>query len=237
MKNTGFLFLVLFLIISCGKPIPLSGVIVNEIRTISADFNEVESTCAYNVEITDGVRDGKIKISGDSSIVDKIVIELKNNRLIISQKPGFYTSHGESVKVLLSANDLNGLFLTGSGSIITNSVQTSDSFRIVLDGSGNIDTKISSNSADIQLNGSGDININGNVKNLKAGISGSGDIHSFGLNASSVNAGLTGSGNLEVMATDHLIGGVTGSGKIIYKGKPATKEINVVGSGEVVNAN
>lgn len=200
---------------------------------VSPDFNAIKSTGAYDIEINEGEADGKISLIGDSSIIDKIIVEVNEQTLIIKQKPGFYTSHGDAVKISLNANKLKGLALTGSGSILTKGVQSSDEMNIVLDGSGNISTQISTEKANIQLNGSGDISLNGQVNDLVVNLSGSGDINAFGLIANHTNAGLTGSGNLEVYARNSLIAGVTGSGQLLYKGVPEKKEFKQVGSGEI----
>lgn len=222
--------------ISCNKPLHLSGIIKEEIRSVNTDFNLIKSTGAYDVEIMEGAQDGKIKLTGDSNILGKIIVEVNEKTLLIKQKPGFYTSHGDAVKISLNAQNLKGLTLTGSGSIQSNGIQETDELKIVLDGSGDISTRVSSPKIEVQLNGSGDIKLSGQTDNLTAGVAGSGDIHAFELKAKKVSAGLTGSGNLEVYASESLSAGVTGSGEVFYKGEPKDKDFKVAGSGQIIKA-
>lgn len=231
-KILGLVFLFIFLSCSNNEP----GVQTVEIREIGTGFDSVESSGAYDILITEGEPDGKIRIEGDSNLLSKIIIEINDHTLKISQKSGFYRSSGSSVKISFKARNLKSIVLTGSGSIDAEGVQETDNFKMVLDGSGDIEAEIETHNADLQLNGSGDIRISGYAERLRAGVAGSGDMHAFGLESEEANAGLTGSGNLEVLATQVLKAGVTGSGKLYYKGNPADTDFRTVGSGEVIRA-
>lgn len=234
MKTKIFGLILLFQFLSCGKQEP--GVQTTEIREVEAKFNTVESSGAYDVLIEDDVADGKIKLEGDSNILERIQISVKGNTLKISQKSGFYKSNGKSVKISFKAQNLNGLVLTGSGNITADGIQRVNDFKTVLDGSGDIEVSIASKTAEIQLNGSGNITVGGTVDKLKAGVAGSGDLHAYQLKANDVNAGMSGSGNLEVHSDQKLNAGVSGSGKLYYKGNPSDTDLKTVGSGEVVKA-
>jgi len=220
--------------LSCANIEP--GVQTSEIREVEAGFDSVESSGAYDIMIEEGVADGKIKLEGDSNILKKIKVSVKDNSLKISQKSGFYKSNGKSVKISFKAQNLHKIVLTGSGSITAEGIQRVNDFKTVLDGSGDVNVSIASKTAEIQLNGSGDIYVGGTTAKLKAGVAGSGDLHAYQLKANEVNAGMTGSGNLEVHSDQKLNAGVSGSGKLYYKGNPADTDLNTVGSGEVVKA-
>lgn len=213
------------------------GKYIEQTREINPDFSKIESAVAYDVIVEDGISDGKIKLEGDSIVLDKIRINVKDKTLIISQKFGFYKSNGQSVKIKLKAQNLNSLLLTGSGNIKIESTQRVNDLIAVVDGSGSIKVSAISKNIALQLNGSGSIDIDGKTDKLKAGISGSGNIHAFELKANNTNAGMSGSGNLEVYSIQKLEGGVSGSGKLYYKGNPTKTNFKTVGSGEIINAN
>lgn len=237
MKNKILILFLSLSFLSCGKTTQLSGIELEEIRNVSPDFNGIIATTAYDIEINDGDNNGEIVLKGDSALIDKIVVEVRDEKLVISQKRGFYSSHGDAVKISLNSNQLKSILLTGSGNITSNTIQKSDDIKIILDGSGHITTQISASKTELQLNGSGEINISGNTDELNAGITGSGDIHGFNFSAKNVIAGLTGSGNLEINVTESLDAGVVGSGQLKYKGNPTGKNFNVAGSGEIIDVN
>ncbi|MDD3458739.1 MAG: DUF2807 domain-containing protein [Weeksellaceae bacterium] len=234
MKLKYILPLIVVVLFSCGKNPEANGIEITEIREMDEGFNAVSSAGAYDIQIIDAPADGKIKLVGDEEILKKIEVDIKDGTLKISQKSGFYKIRSSAVKISFSAQHLRSILLTGSGNIEVEGVQRTDFIKIVLDGAGDISVPVDTENTEIRLNGSGNIQISGKTNRLHAGIAGSGDIRAFELTASAVNAGLTGSGNLQVHAVNKLDAGVTGSGELRYKGKPAETEFKTVGSGNII---
>lgn len=237
IKILGISVISIFLFAACQRKIEESGIDATETRTVANNFNAVLSSGAYDIFINYAPTDGEILLEGDSNILDKILISVKNNRLIIQQKSGFYTSKGNAAKITLNAKNLEALSLTGSGSIEADGIQEVEEFNVELSGSGNIIAGVNADKTNLSLTGSGNIEIMGETRELGARITGSGDINAFKLSAANADVGISGSGDLEITVNDNLEVGSSGSGKVHYKGNPAKTKIDIVGSGKVIDAN
>ncbi|MBA5629811.1 head GIN domain-containing protein [Moheibacter lacus] len=211
---------------------------ITENRTINSNFNEVESAGAFDVIINEGPQNGKIKLEGDSNVLDKIEIELEGNTLVLRQKQGynFFTNPGK-VTITFQAKNLRSIGLSGSGTIIAHGTQTVEDFTVALSGSGDIDAKVSARNITSALSGSGNINLEGNSTTFKAGISGSGDIGGYDLKTKNADIGISGSGNVKITANGDLTGAIGGSGDIYYKGNPSKVNVTSGGSGDIIDAN
>ena len=83
------------------------------------------------------------------------------------------------------------------------------------------------------ITGSGDISLSGKTTSLECAVTGSGDFKAFNLSAESVEATISGSGDIEVNASKSLEAKVSGSGDIVYKGNPEKENFKTFGSGEI----
>jgi hypothetical protein len=106
-----------------------------------------------------------------------------------------------------------------------------------LSGSGNIVSADTLNleDVDIEIDGSGNINLFGSAHKVTAGLDGSGNIELLDMAADSAYIVINGSGNIKVNASKYLKAIINGSGNIYYKGNPIVKEIQINGSGNVIN--
>lgn len=226
-------------LISCAQEgVRGNGQIINETRNLSKNFNAVESAGAFDVVINDAPQDGKIKLEGESNILDKIEIEVQENTLVIQHKKGFnFFTTSRPVRIIFNAQNLKSLGLSGSGTITANGVQKVDNFSAAISGSGDIDVKVSAQNVNAAISGSGNISLEGNTNRFKVGISGSGDINAFGLKTQDAEISVSGSGDTKLTVNESLTASVAGSGDIHYKGKPNKIKASSGGSGDVIDAN
>lgn len=224
--------------ISCAQEtVKGNGNFSTEIRNVSKNFEAVGSSGAFEVVINDAPQDGKIKLEGDANILEKIIVEVKENSLVLGTKKGFNLSFKKPVRIIFNAQNLKYIGLSGSGSIKAKGTQNVDEFSAAISGSGDIDAKVSAHKTSTSISGSGDITLSGKTKLLTVATSGSGDVHAFKLKANDVEIGVSGSGDTEIQVSESLTGGVSGSGDIFYKGNPAQIKIASGGSGDVIDAN
>jgi len=85
----------------------------------------------------------------------------------------------------------------------------------------------------INLPGSGDITAEGAVDHLTVNLLGSGHVDCHQLKARSANVTLTGSGDINVNASESLNASIVGSGNIRYEGNPAQVTKSITGSGTI----
>lgn len=221
-------------IISCGQQtINGNGNITTIVKNVSPNFDGIGSSGSFDIEILDAPQDGKIKMEGESNILEKIKVEVENGKLKIEVEKGFNLRTFKPVKITLNAQNLKSIGLSGSGNIEAKGTQNVNEFTAAISGSGDIKANVKTKKTTASISGSGDITLNGKTEEFKVGISGSGDVFAFGLKADDVNIGIAGSGDAEVTVLNYLTGAVAGSGDINYKGNPTKVKVNSSGSGDV----
>jgi hypothetical protein len=109
-----------------------------------------------------------------------------------------------------------------------------DLTSVVVNGSGDV-TILNSNSSGlgVTINGSSQVNATGSAHDLNVSIKGSGRFDGRGLTSSEANASVSGSGEINLNASQKVTSVVAGSGSIHYIGHPKTVTQSVSGSGEV----
>lgn len=113
-------------------------------------------------------------------------------------------------------------------------VPTLDS--VALSGSGDIIAELSTEALATILSGTGNIGLSGNSVDHAITFSGSGQINAFELMTERTSITLSGSGNVEVSASEELGVILSGVGDVFYKGNPVL-EVTVSGVGNVIDAN
>jgi hypothetical protein len=138
-----------------------------------------------------------------------------------------------------------GLSISGSGAIYgdiecdTVSINISGSGEMegniksgrvsaTISGSGNMKENINCDIFSVRISGSGKITINGNSRESDIYISGSGNMFGNEFMTNNANIDISGSGNANIWAVDHIKANISGSGGITYRGNP---KIDFSGSG------
>lgn len=213
------------------------GHIINETRVVGKNFHTIKSSGTFNITIEDGTQDGNISIEGESNILEKIETYVQDHVLYIQFENGYSYSYLRPIKIKLHSNHLSHLELSGSGEIITKGFQKSDEFSVQLKGSGGIKALVDSNKTKAYSTGSGDIELSGKTQFFEINTRGSGDLMAYELSANEVNINKSGSGDVQIHTNGNLDIHSTGSGSVMYQGKPTKINSDILGSGKVVNAN
>jgi hypothetical protein len=239
MKKT-FLFLpvmVFVLVVSTSCIFDLNaitgkGSIVTENRN-AKDFTSIELQTAADVEIVKG-NSFSVSASDYENLIQYLVVEVIDNRLIIKKKPNSPNSWNSKAKVMVTLPDpLYSMKLSGSGNMRVRSA-FNDLGVLALSGSGNIELKSDCRlkKLEAQISGSGNMYGTGTVEDLYTKISGSGNIHFADLKAKSGNCTVSGSGNVYVFVENRLDAYLSGSGDIVYSGTPSVNS-HKSGSGHI----
>ncbi|WP_040278608.1 head GIN domain-containing protein [Psychroserpens damuponensis] len=218
-----------------GKKIKGNGNITTITRT-TLDYDAVYCSGSFDYILVSGT-EGKITIEGESNLVEHIITEVKNGKLIIKTEKGknLNTSNNKTIKVTIPYKDINAVSLSGSGDLWNEGQINSSSFEASLSGSGDVILNIQSNNATGNITGSGDLTLKGSTQNLTAKVTGSGDFHGFNLKAVNTDVSVTGSGDAKVVCNGNFKARVTGSGDIEYRGNPTNEDSKVSGSGSIEN--
>jgi len=190
-----------------------SGVVATQTRNLPA-FESVELAGGNNVVIHVGAPQSVV-VRADDNLLNRVTTDVRSGTLVIGNTPGSLTSKSP-MSVAVTVPTLSALTLAGGGNIVVDGIKT-ESFTVILSGSGNL---------------SG----NGTAGSLDVTLSGSGNAWFTQLSADNVHAVLSGSGNVYVTATKSLDASVPGSGTIIYAGYPQHVTKSVTGSGAITGS-
>ncbi|HAH22974.1 MAG TPA: hypothetical protein DCL77_04295 [Prolixibacteraceae bacterium] len=226
----GFLGLIIYTkdIYPQGNKIP-----GKEVREVSG-FDQIASSGDFKVMVKHG-NSYSVEVKAESNLLPYIKTEVVDHLLIIKTR-GFRTLlENNPIEVFITTPDLKALYLSGSGMIKTGHF-VSDRFRIILSGSGYIDTNISTELMKAVVSGSGNIFLEGVAKVGRFAICGSGRIKSYQTQQRNCEAVILGSGKIFLNTLETIDARITGSGRVLYINHPTVNK-NIYGSGEVYNDN
>jgi hypothetical protein len=238
MKNLTTLAVVLALTVSCsaqwGKKVKGNGNTVTIDRSTS-DYEAIAVSGWFDVDLVEG-EEGKLTIEGESNLLEYIVTEVKNGKLVLKTEKGVNlkpSNWNSGIRITVPVESVNSISLSGSGDIVGKKTIKTDQLSTAMSGSGDITLDVEASSVDASMSGSGDITFSGRTSDFEATISGSGDIKAFELEADNVNATVSGSADIKVTANKMLKARVSGSGDITYKGNPEKLDTKTSGSGDI----
>jgi hypothetical protein len=155
----------------------------------------------------------KVQVRAGEKVIDDVRTEVRDGTLHVTfDHDGF---GGYDVIVEASVPTLVGVQASGSGDIDIDGIETG-AFAVRSDGSA-------------------DIALAGTAGRLELDMSGSGDAELADLTTRDARVAVSGSGDVEVRASDRLDVDVDGSGDVRYHGDPALTE-RVDGSGDLRRA-
>lgn len=229
MKNS--IYFITLLLVSLFN----SALVLAEEQTRQVEsFTKVEFGISGKLFIEQGEKQ-TVRIIAEPSTLEEIVTEVKSGTLQIKFENNFNFGRWNpgKIEVYITVPKIEGLSLSGSGNVISKSIETNEMI-LKISGSGNIAVdKLNADNLKTSISGSGSILVKeGQSNGVDAAISGSGNIDVGGLNAKDVNIKISGSGNCSVNASNTLNVRASGSGNVYYTGNPSI-DSNISGSGKL----
>lgn len=208
-----------------------NGNIVTQDRHLDR-FDGVKCSGSVDIEITND-NTQSVKVEADDNILPYLITNVEDGLLDVHLRSN-NVFHDIHAKVYVSSPSLNGLYVTGSGSITSkNALKDNQQIECKLTGSGDIDAMLDAPRVIANIGGAGIITLQGRTKNFKVSITGSGDLKAKSLLSENTEIKVTGSGSAHVFASVSLTANVTGSGDIYYSGNTPSPTIHKTGSGSV----
>jgi hypothetical protein len=196
-------------------------------------FDGIKLREAADVFITQGPVQ-EVIVEAQENIIDLLDDDVDNDIWDIHFRK--CTRKYKKMKIFITMPDITYVSVSGSGDIVGENVFDIDDLTLKISGSGTMDFGLDADDIDAKISGSGDIFLEGIADDLDYRISGSGDIRTFGLKASTADISISGSGNIEVWAEDHLSVNISGSGDVYFVGNPEI-DVKISGSGRIIDAN
>ena len=205
-----------------------NGNLLTSEKSVSA-FEKIHVSSSANVRFHSS-SEYRVVVTTDKNLDEYVEVVTKNSVLNIGTKSGSYSFSKFLVEVYCPT--LTGISISGSGSFESVDKITSSTFDTSISGSGRIEGNIECETFYARISGSGRIIITGSSKDADIGISGSGKFNGSDFIVNNATVRTSGSGNIDVHATDNLKANTSGSGNINYRGEPKT-DTNVSGSGQI----
>lgn len=240
MKRTILILAALLLTISTANAqwwknerIKGNGEMVTQNRKVS-NYDKVTLVGSMDVELISG-KEGALKIEAESNLQEYITTEVSNGVLKISVEKGvsLSPSGNRGIKVIVPFEEIEGVSITGSGDIINSDQIKARSFETRLTGSGNLKLNLNVRDLNSAITGSGNTQLKGTAENFSCTVTGSGDFEAFDLRTTNAEVSISGSGDVDVTATESLKARVSGSGDIQYNGNPKKQDFKTSGSGSI----
>ncbi|WP_296316829.1 head GIN domain-containing protein [Winogradskyella sp. UBA3174] len=216
-----------------GKKMKGNGDITTTTRSTGA-YDGLKAAGPMDFKLVQG-NEGEISIKGDANLMEYIITEVKDNKLVVKVEDGYNLRPSQTILITVPYESISSVSLSGSGDIENSGTIKAGEFKVALAGSGDINLNVSAKSIQSSIAGSGDIELKGSARDLTTKIAGSGDFNGRSLKSTNVNASITGSGNVNVVCNGELTARITGSGDVEYSGKPTKKDTKITGSGSVSN--
>jgi hypothetical protein len=215
-----------------GQTVKLSGNTKTEERPVSG-FTKVQLDGIGDLSITLGDTES-LTVEADENLLLYIITEVKGGTLIIRMKEDVRLLNMIStVKYAVTAKSLDLVDLNGLGNIIIKPLQT-DALTISLDGSGAITlNQLTANRLEANLNGLGGLTVNsGKVTEQAVILAGAGAYQAGNMESETASISLTGLGSATVWVTGSLDAELTGAGNLEYYGNPQVTQ-NDTGLGSI----
>ncbi|CAM4311158.1 head GIN domain-containing protein [Gillisia hiemivivida] len=216
-----------------NKKVNGNGNMVTDTRSTS-NYDGIALVGSLDVQIISGT-EGKIKVEAESNLQEYILTEVEDGKLKISVEKdvSLNPSRNMSIRVTVPVETISSLYVTGSGDVSNTGVIRANELKVGVTGSGDINLNVEAKELWGSITGSGDIKLNGKAREFNCKVTGSGDFMAYSLNAEIVEAAVSGSGDIQVSASQSLKARVSGSGDISYKGNPEKQDFKTSGSGDI----
>ena len=201
-------------------------------------FQQIEIAGPYDVDVTTGGAPA-VSASGPERLIDRLVVEVRGNKLLIHPKEehGFFhfgswnVNGGATVHVTAPAA-LSAADLAGSGGLHVDRTD-GNSFEGTVGGSGGLTLdQAGAQNLKLSVGGSGEIRArSGQAAHVEYDITGSGGIDASGVRAQTARATVTGSGSISGQATGAADVSIVGSGDVTITGG-AKCNVSKMGSGD-----
>ena len=197
------------LVVGCHLPgIRGNGQIKTEERTLAA-FANLDASGAFEIEWQNG--SPAFRITTDENLLPYIENNVSDNTLRLRTRDHIWPTHG--IKIVISSPTRTGGRLRGAVKLTAK--------------------QLSGPTFALESKGASEVTLSGNIDRLSVDMTGASQLAAAGLQTKTAEISTTGAGDSEVAVSDTLNVAITGAGKVIYSGNPATIKKQITGAGSI----
>ena len=196
---------------SCTKP---AGNLVTKAFNLEGTYENLEVSSAFDVYVSDTA--SQIYVTVGENIMQKVMVEKKENTLKIYCKPSIMNFGNSQMTVILPyCADLKGVDLSGASTMHTPFTLSGDKVKVTLSGSSDYFGNIEAKNTDLAFSGASDFVGNILSENINMVLSGSSSLE----------------GNVQSTLLDMEL---SGASDVKLIGKTATLRMDLSGSSDIV---
>jgi hypothetical protein len=204
-----------------------SGTMATEARNV-ATFTSINFAVPGTLHVTQNDTQS-VKVEAESDVISRIGTEVSNGILTVDAATPIVTT--EPINVYVSLSAIGGINNDGAGTVISDSLLTTNALNLTLQGAGTFNIYLKTTQLTTRISGAGTANLRGNTTNHTAVLTGVGSLRSFELATETTSITIAGAGSADVTVTKSLDVSITGTGSVKYHGSPEVhKQITGVGT-------
>lgn len=207
-----------------------NGNVVQEKRKV-AQFDRVEFDGIGKVRFIKG--DGPLLVRTDSNLLSAVITDVDDGTLDIDLKGSVSEVSEMVIKVPVKKGQLKGIESDGTGDMKSEVPLKGDKLKVSHDATGNMELSFDYGKVEYLTDGTGNSKLSGTVDQLRIRNSGTGTVKAFDLKPKDVECKSDGTGDIKLHASGTLKVSLTGTGDVIYQGKPEVEDADIEGTGEL----
>jgi hypothetical protein len=185
-----------------------NGQIKTEERQVGA-FANLDTGGAFEIEWESG--SPALRITTDENLLPYIENNVSDDTLRLRTRDHIWPTHG--IKIVISSPTRTGGRLRGAVKLTVK--------------------QLSGPTFALESKGASEVTLSGNIDRLSVDMTGASQLAAAGLQTKTAEISTTGAGDSEVAVSDTLNVAITGAGKVIYSGNPATIKKQITGAGSI----
>jgi len=223
MRNVkGFILVMVLLSVSLACGFGGMGVVIGSGKVIEkdvavSDFDKIDAQGIGSVFVEIGDEEA-VRIEAEDNLMEYIEVEVRGDTLEIRQRPGVGLRPTRSLNFYVTAKDLDGLTLSGTGDVeVKDNLESKKDFTLRLSGAGDITL------ADLE------------AESITLKLSGTGDLTAKKWDAPSAEivVGGAGSARIEEIKSDTLTTKISGTGSVtVDGGEVENQTVDISGAGD-----
>jgi len=178
-----------------------------------------------------------VEIEGDKDVLKEIETNVEGSKLVIEREGKWRDwDFGKNITIYVTVEKIEGLSVSGSGTLETQNKLTAGNLDLSVSGSGSLEAEIeASGDVDADVSGSGSLKLKGKCQGFDSDLSGSGDIKLDLAISNEADFSVSGSGKVQASGSASQVKAtISGSGKVLAANMEASRcEVRISGSGDV----
>lgn len=204
-----------------------NGIVVDESRSITDEFTEVDASEGIDVFVTQDA-EFNITVEADENVIDLIGTDIRDGKLRVHAIENI----GRATKnVFVSLPDITALETSSGADLLVQSLIEADKIELEASSGSDLQVELTATEVTADASSGADIKVSGTTNVLNADASSGADIRARGLVAKRCTADASSGSDITVNVTESLVADASSGADISYTGEPSVqKKKSVSGS-------